>query len=290
MIIMRWLISRRICRGRRAVSGIPIGLGPLGCVLRPRLLLFLAVSLGVAFALSSVRGATAAPTTFSLTFEGAHVDDPSLPAGLRHDGRFTASAPFCSAGRAYDVRQIDDSVSLTVWRLHTCDDGTGSFTAFMPGLRSEHGGTGAWKIVEGTGRYATLRGMGSYTGTLLSGDPENFPTIVYRTHWQGLVDFDADPPAIASFATTTKKLPLARRSYSLRVAVTAQDQSTPIQFAVDVSAGRTPLSTKMSTGSGKALIALRISPPPRARGVRIALTTTDALGNTSTTSRSVKLH
>jgi hypothetical protein len=181
-----------------------------------------------------------------------------------------------------------------VWRLHTCDDGSGSFTAYMPGdVAGEHGGAGGWQIVEGTGSYATLRGMGTYTGTRVSGDPENFLTIVYRTQWRGVVGFDADPPAIESFTATAKKLRLPRRTYSVRVAVTGQDASAPIAFRVTASAGRAPVSIdavkKTSTGPGAALIALRISPPQRARNVQLALTTTDALGNSSTSSRSVRL-
>ena len=251
-----------------------------------------AIALCIAFALLSVPAA-ATPSSFSLTFEGAHLVDATLPAGLRHEGRFTASAPFCSSGRAYDVRQIDDGSSLTVWRLHTCDDGSGSFTAYMPALVGEHGGSGGWKIVEGTGSYATLRGMGTYTGTLVSGDPELYLTITYRTHWQGLVGFDADPPTVESFTATAKRLRLPHRTYALRIAVTAQDASTPVEFVAEISSGRTPLSVDMlkktSTALGKALITLRVSPPARARSAQIALTTTDALGNASTSSRPVKL-
>jgi hypothetical protein len=249
-----------------------------------------AIVLG-AFALAPL-SASATPNKPLLTFEGAHVVDPSQPFGLRHDGRFTASAPFCSAGRAHDVQQADDAGTLMVWRLHTCDDGSGSFTVFLPTVRNEHAGTGTWKVVEGTGRYTALRGVGTYTGTVLSGDPANFATVTYQTDWQGLVDFDADPPAIESFNATARKLRLPRRTYLLRVAVTAQDPSTPIQFLVTVSAGRNRLSTALrtaSTATGRAVVNLRINPPTRTRNVQIALTTTDALGNTSTSSRSVKL-
>ena len=77
----------------------------LHCWPRPRQVLLAGIVLGTVLALLTT-GASAAPTPFSLTFEGAHVNDPTLPAGVRHDGRFTASAPFCSSGRAYDTRQI----------------------------------------------------------------------------------------------------------------------------------------------------------------------------------------
>lgn len=135
----------------------------------------LATVLAAASAAVSDR-ATAAPTPFSLTFEGAHIPDSTVVAGLRHEGRFTASAPFCPAGRAYDAHQFERE-PLDVLRIHICDDGSGSFTAFMPAVRGEHGGSGTWKIVEGTGRYATLRGIGTYAGIRISGDPNVFETI-----------------------------------------------------------------------------------------------------------------
>jgi hypothetical protein len=256
-----------------------------------RLALLITLSLGAAFALISVR-ASAAPKEFSLTFEGVHVADPGMPeSGVRHDGRFTASAPMCSTGRASDVKQAtSESGFLMVWRLHTCDDGSGSFTAYLPIARREHDGKGSWQIVEGTGTYASLRGQGTYTGTLVSGDPNDFPTISYRTQWQGVVDFDADPPAIARYSASARKLRLPRPTYSLRIAVTAQDPSTPILFNVEVRAegGRLASSRQTST-AGSANFVLRISPPRTARSARIALTTTDALGNQSSSLRSVRL-
>jgi hypothetical protein len=253
-------------------------------------LAFVGIALGAVIALVAVR-ATAAPTPFLLTFEGAHFLDSTLPHGLRHDGRFTASAPFCSAGRAYDARHDDGAEgSLAVYRMHTCDDGSGSFTAFMPAVRGEHGGSGAWRIVEGTGRYATLRGQGTYTGTLTSGDPNRFETISYRTDWRGVVDFDADPPTIESFAATVRKLRQRVPAYTLRIGLTARDASLPISYAVDLRAGRTLLDLKRaSTASGRATITVRIRPPRAARSVRILLTASDVLGNETSTSRAFRL-
>lgn len=253
-----------------------------------RLAPLVAVVLGATFAFAP-GGATAAPTSFSLTFEASHVLDPTLPAGLRHDGRFTATAPLCSAGRAYDVRDVTVE-PLEVLRLHTCDDGSGSFTALMPVVRGEHGGSGAWKIVEGTGKYATLRGMGTYTGTLISGDPNLYETITYRTEWRGVVDFDADAPAIDKFTPSARKLRRRARTYELRVGVTAHDPGMPLAYTVDVRAGRALLALKRgSTSSGQATVTLRIEPPRAARSARILLTVRDALGNEATSSRAVRL-
>jgi hypothetical protein len=254
--------------------------------------LSLAVVSGLAtvFALIAVR-ATAAPTPSSLTFEGAHFSDSTLPGGLRHDGRFTASEPFCSAGRAHDVRHFfSEGGPLTVLRMHTCDDGSGSFTAFMPLVRAEHDGRGTWKIVEGTGRYATLRGIGTYTGTLISGDPTAFETITYRTSWQGVADFDADPPAIEKFTATARKLRQRPRTYVLRIGVTARDTSTPVTYTVDARLGGGVEAMKGgSTSSGVATITLRIRPARAARSARIVLTARDAVGNETSASRAVRL-
>lgn len=225
-----------------------------------------------------------------LTFEGAHYVDTSLPGGLRHDGRFTASAPFCSAGRAYDSRHFDTGGWLTVHRLHTCDDGSGSFTVFMPNVRGEHGGSGNWQIVEGTGRYATLRGRGTYTGTIVSGDPDAFDTIAYTTSWEGAAGFDSDPPAIDALVATARKVRQRPPTYVLRVDLTARDATAPVDYTVDVLAGRSRLDFKSgSTSSGQATITFRLRPPRGARSVRVALTVRDALGNETTASRSTRL-
>jgi hypothetical protein len=247
------------------------------------------ISLLAVIALAAVR-ATAASTLFLLAFEGAHFVDSTLGGGVRHDGRFTASAPFCSAGRAYDVRHLDTDGLLNLLRLHTCDDGSGSFTAFMPNARAEHGGTGVWQIVEGTGGYATLRGVGTYTGTHISGDPNDFVTISYKTEWRGVVGFDADPPTVENFTATVRRIRQRVPAYTLRIALTGRDTSLPISYTLDLRAGQALLDFKrVSTASGRATITARVRPPRAARNVRILLTARDALGNETSTSRAIRL-
>jgi hypothetical protein len=244
---------------------------------------------GIVFVLLTT-GASAAPAPFSLTFDGVHVSDPTTPFGLRHEGRFTAAAPFCPSGWAHDTRQIDDGGQLTVWRVYECDDGTGSFTAFLPFVRSEHEGSGSWKVVEGTGRYAQLRGQGTYIGTHLSGDPNDFATVTYRAQWQGVVDFDADAPAIESLSASAQKRATRLPTYTLRVTVTGRDASQ-IAYIVDVRAGKVPLGLKrVAATTGRAATTLRIRPPRAARSVRVSVTATDALGNgPATAARTVRL-
>lgn len=234
-------------------------------------------------------GGVGATAPLSLTFERAHYADSTLPAGLRHDGRFTASEPLCPAGRGYDVRHFEGEM-LSVLRLHTCDDGSGTFTVSMPAVRSEHGGAGTWTVVEGTGRYVSLRGMGTYAATLLSGDPEVYDTVVYRASWRGVVAFDADPPAVETFGASARKLGQRPRAYALRIALAVRDTAEPVSYTVDVRSGRTELGYRQgSTTSGRATIALRLAPPRGVGSARIVLTLWDAVGNKIRSSRAVAL-
>jgi len=232
--------------------------------------------------------AAATPASFSLTFVGSHVSDSTL--GLRHEGRFTASAPFCPAGSASDVRHLQEE-PLTVLRTHTCDDGSGTITVLLPVVRAEHGGRGSWKIKEGTGKYATLRGSGSYVGELLSGDPGEFASITYRTTWTGKVDFDASAPVVGVTATATK-LNLPRRTYSLRttLAIRNEEVGTSVAYTLTIKSGALFLASRQgATTSGRALVTLRIRPPLTARAVQLIVTASDAVANESMTTRSIRL-
>ena len=96
--------------------------------------------------------------------EGTHVPDATLPSRVRHERPFTASEPFCSTGFAADTENVSDQLplGLVVLRKFTCGDGSGSFTAQLA-VTAEHAtsGSGRWEIVDGTGKYVTLWGMGT---------------------------------------------------------------------------------------------------------------------------------
>ena len=238
-----------------------------------------AVALGTA-------GASAAPTSLTLTFDGVHFIDSSVAGGMNHRGRFTAAPPLCPAGTAIDVQDIEVE-PLTVLRRHTCDDGSGTFTSFLPTVRNEHGGLGSWKIVVGTGRYETLRGVGTYTGRLVSGDPNVFETIVYRTSWQGLVDFDAVAPTLTATARS-KKLRRPARTYTIQTAIDGHEPN--IAYSVDIRAGKSYLALKTgASNSGRAIVPLRIRAARLVRSVNVIVTIADAVGNESTRTLAVKL-
>ncbi len=73
----------------------------------------------------------------------------------------TRSAPIlaatCPSGSAADVSV--EATTDTALRRFTCAGG-GDFSARIAPLPAEHGGTGTWQIVDGTGPLAGLRGKG----------------------------------------------------------------------------------------------------------------------------------
>jgi len=161
----------------------------------------------------------------------------------------------------------------------------------MPLVRAEHGGRGSWRITEGTGKYATLRGSGSYVGELVSGDPDDFASISYRTTWTGKVDFDAAAPVVG-IAATAIKLKLPRRAYSVRVMLVVRNEEAAarVAYSLSVKSGAVFVASRQGvTTGGRATLSLRISPPRTARAVRLIVTASDPVGNESTTTRSIRL-
>ena len=238
--------------------------------------------------------AEAAPSPALLTFDGIHIADanPNMRAGVRHEGRFTAAPPFCASGTAVDVLH-KTVMPLRLYRVHTCDDGTGSFTVFFDEAAKEHPAEpearGPWLITEGTGRYATLRGRGYFTGRLVTGDFRVPLTTTYRTVWDGVVDFDASGPNTTFL--TAKATKLRRGTYALRLALDLRDTpGTPVSYQVTVKAGGTPLADREgATSTGLVSMSLRIRPSKATHSVRIHLSVSDQLGNTASKAHAVTI-
>lgn len=248
---------------------------------------------GVAVVVTLAMGASGAggsPTALHLTFDGSHVADTSLPAGIRHEGPFTASAPLCSSGTARDVKDVSLE-PLTVLRDFTCDDGSGTFTAFMPGIPSEHGGSGTWKIVGGTGTYVTLRGQGSYQSVLTGGEPQDFLSVKYHATWTGVIDFDDIAPVIR-IAAKTVKVATPRGTFVLRATVNlgGEASGSRVSYVLEVTGGRRDLLTRIGTTTvGGFTVRARIKPPAATRRVLMRVTATDAVGNERALTRLVLL-
>ena len=142
----------------------------------------------------AVSGATALaarsePSAFELTVEGRwewNKDDPAygLPAVLV--GTFTSGAPFCGSGTAADVEPPRQTLGGS--HRYTCSDGSGSLTLAMTNREAVYGGgigRGEWTIVEGSGRYASLRGKGTYNGEMLDWTPRTLSRPRFGRHCRG---------------------------------------------------------------------------------------------------------
>ena len=152
--------------------------------------------LATAFALLPL-GASAAPASFQLVFDGHHVAAQCPPAcnaeGLVHVGTFTTNDARCLSGHGEDVAQSYEGREVVATRLFACDGSSATFTATVYPFIAEHGiGTGEWQIVSGTGPLADLRGKGSFSSVITSGDLDNSATMTFRSTWTGVVDLDRD--------------------------------------------------------------------------------------------------
>jgi hypothetical protein len=236
--------------------------------------------------------AISAPSPFELTFEGRHEPAADSPVGVWHVGPFTASGGFCSSGTATTLGAIAISATeAEAIRLLTCADGSGSVTARVFSFEREHEGVGTWRVVEGTGQYVKLRGQGRFTSVRTGGDPRDHGSLTFRSNWTGVTDIDDVGPAIAVSRATAAKLRRPRGSYRIRLAFSAQDTpGSAVRYEVIVKAGFLVLDLRTGqTTSGMAATVLRILPLKRTRTVRVEIKATDAVGNESTLSRSLRL-
>jgi hypothetical protein len=246
-------------------------------------------ALGVAIAavalLSSGGAGVAAPASFQLVFDGKH------QANLLHEGPFTTSSALCPSGTAVDV-SIDEA-SLTAVRQFTCDAG-GSFTAKVGPLPAEHGGSGSWQIVDGSGPLADLRGKGTFTSVRLTGDPNDPKTITFRSTWTGVADLDAVPPTTGVKHWHAKKLKRPKRAYKVGLTLSLTDNGGgPVSYAFQLVDPRKPSNAIVfklgKTTSGSVRRSFRIKVGKRTRRLRLKVDATDAVGNQSAFTKTFRL-
>ena len=234
----------------------------------------------------------AALRSFELVFDGRHEPAPESPVGLWHVGRFTASGTFCTSGNATTLGVTGTTpADAEATRLLTCDDGSGSATALVVSIDSEHAGSGNWRIISGTGPYEKLRGRGRFASVRTGGDPLDHGTITFRSTWAGAADLDDLAPIIAISKASAAKLRGPKGSYLLRVAFSAQDNpGNAVRFRVTVSGGKFTLASKSGeTASGTASAVVRVRPAKPLRILRLEITASDPLGNESKVMRPLRL-
>jgi hypothetical protein len=252
--------------------------------------LILAGALAVALGLACGATAFAAPIGFQLVFDGHHiVAGFPTPTGLAHVGTFTTNYSSCSAGSAADIAQTDQVAT----RLFSCDGGGATFTATVVPHLAEHGGTGSWQIISGTGPLADLRGKGSFSSVLVSGDPNNFITIAFRSTWAGIVDLDATPPTLSLARDTATKLKRRIVTYKVGVGLTLGDNGGgAVTYALTLldPATLNVFARRNGTTSASSIAWTFIAAVgTRARSLRLQVDVSDAVGNQTTLKQSIRL-
>ena len=240
----------------------------------------------------SANGRPGGASPFDLVFEGRHEVAADSPVGLWHVGRFTASGSFCSAGSATTIEMRGNTpADAEGKRVLTCADGSGSATALVFPMESEHGGTGSWRIISGTGDYAKLRGRGTFRSVRTGGDPDVFESITFRSTWAGVADRDDTPPGLAVSRMSVARLSRPPGSYILGIAFSAQEaQGNAVRYLIDVRVrGRFLASRVGEMASGKTSATIRVRPAKNVRRLHVEITASDPLGNERKVSRDLIL-
>jgi hypothetical protein len=251
----------------------------------------------VAVSAASALAARSATSAFELTLEGREVWEVDGDALLSddHRGTFTSRAPFCATGTI-------DFGANPQGRRFVCDDGTGSLTVSIaqpydpaPYLASWNT---TWRILEGSGSYADLRGKGSLRGDLLDDEiSDRGGWLTWRSTIEGVVDRDAVAPTLAIASAQAAKLRRPAGAYALRLGIALRDNlaDNPVSYTLRVytrrvSAGGHLLAERLGTaGTDPVSMTLRIRPPAGARAVRLVLSGSDPIGNQVSITRSLKL-
>jgi hypothetical protein len=234
---------------------------------------------------------TTAPSSFELVLEGRHEPAADAPLGFWHVGQFTATGRFCSSGSATTLGVKGTTpADAEATRLLTCADGSGSATAVVVSIDSEHGGAGEWRVVSGTGQYERLRGRGTFRSVRTGGDPSDHGSITFRSSWTGIADQEDMPPALAISRAGVTRLRGRAGLYLLRVAFSAQETSGAVRYRIAVHGKGTFLASRLgTTQSGRASAAIRVRAPKSVRRLRVEITASDPLGNESKLTREVAL-
>jgi hypothetical protein len=240
----------------------------------------------------SFGGASAAPTSFQLVFDGKHAPASfPTPSGLQHEGPFTTSSPLCPSGTARDVASLGADYAT---RVFTCNGSDAEFTARVGPLLGEHGGGGSWQIVSGTGELVDFRGRGIWQSVRLAGNDSDPATIGFRTTWQGVAAMDATPPTIALPHSGTQKLerPAGTVRINLRLSI-ADGSGDAVSYTVsfaDTRNASVELAQKSGqTTTGTVSLAILLKPPKMTRVLQLKIVATDVVGNEGFLVRSLRL-
>ena len=261
------------------------------------LALGLACLIGVGATTVPAAPARTAASAFELTLDARDTMrwDDELNFESRTEGTFRSRAPFCATGtvEAGSVPTLDGRWPL----LFTCDDGTGSLTVSDVQVSSGQAAweNTTWRILDGSGSYADLRGRGPLRRELLGREISDLESVTtWRGSYQGTVDRDAVEPTVNFSSATATKLRRPAGAYTLKLRLALRDDVTehPVSYTLRVTTVHraNQLAQKVGTATtGSAAMTLRIHPPSGLRTVRVALTGADPAGNEVSVRRAVSL-
>lgn len=227
--------------------------------------------------------AAATPTPVQVDVIGRH------PIGTqRHEGTFTATAPFCRSGSFADV--VGTRAAWT--RKFTCEDGSGTITIHVSDPFQEHveGGTSNWTVRQGTGSFTALRGTGTYRTHVVA--PEPGFEAQFTSAWNGVADLDDTAPTATFTRATVERLRQPAGSYLVRLAFGAKDNvvGNVVSWRLLVPTGGSVVSRAGKIGpSGAVSLSVRVRVSKGARALRLQLAVDDVWHNHRTVMKEVRL-
>jgi len=243
--------------------------------------------LGTGAAAESAEDTAGRPSPFELVIDGSR--NPVAPTstfslGYRREGSYAASAPFCPTGDFVDLEYGLSGNWITGRSRFTCGDGSGSVTARTWLVSADHelaSSVGAWQILEGTGEYEELRGMGTYVSVPQGGAVEDHEAWNYLEAWRGQVAFDDVAPTVAVSKVSASRLRGARGDYLIRVELSTRDNvpGNPVSFMLTAWSRFLLAAKSGTTSTGTAAIAVRVRSDERARTIRLKIEALDPVGN-----------
>jgi hypothetical protein len=179
-------------------------------------------------------------------------------------------------------------------RQVTCGDGSGSITASKSVVRANAQFTheeGVWAIVEGTGRFSTLRGRGTSVLDIISGDPADHITTRYNETWTGVIDFDVTRPEITITRASAIRLRRPKGAYSVRLVFNARDgnDGNAVSYTMTVTGPEVFVLRRGATASGTVSITFRVRPRNPRRTLRLVIVASDPVGNETRVTRQLRL-
>jgi hypothetical protein len=240
--------------------------------------------LALGAAMFVIGDAAAAPARQTISLDGSW-DPLTAPDLARVNGDFAASGKFCLRGTFENEQAGTPDLVKSFTRTFTCDDGSGSIKVRGVGTREDRrGGNGRWHIAEGTGRYARLRGLGTWRITAAG-------VIDFASSWTGVTDFDTAPPRIRIVRAHAARRAQRERRYTVTVVFRARDNVSrnAVSYTVTAFAGGRRLARAEGKTRGGETVARLVVRAARAPAVRIDVAAGDPVGNRALATRRVAL-